>query len=156
MTWGLILRLYKLLGVVDDDGPMGDVDMPMEDTDGFDLGCDGGVNRAADGADRGPSVVAGVDRGPNVDSDSTTKNENDEESFLHNIEVTFDVDEELDNIRRKMKNSKRRRKTVIDEGKKDTDDAMVGDDVVDEIETKESDGKLDGNESEYLDSSDPG
>ncbi|KAK9026417.1 hypothetical protein V6N11_039257 [Hibiscus sabdariffa] len=146
-----------------DDGPIGDVDGPMEDTDGFDLDDGpmedtGGVKEAADGDDGGPSAAAGADGGPNVDSDSdsTTEDENDEESFLHNIEITSDVDEELDNIRRNMKNSKRRRKTVVDEGNEDTDDAMVGDDVVDEIESKENDGKLEGNESEYLDSSDPG
>ncbi|KAK8605181.1 hypothetical protein V6N13_082633 [Hibiscus sabdariffa] len=45
---------------------------------------------------------------------------------------------------------------MVDEGYEDTDDAMVGDDVVDEIELKETDGKLEGNESEYLDSSDLG
>ncbi|KAK9026500.1 hypothetical protein V6N11_039338 [Hibiscus sabdariffa] len=155
-----------------DDGPMGDADGLMEDTDGFDLDDgpmedNGGVKEATDGddggpsvvavADGGPSVVVGADGGPNVDldSDSTTEDENDEEYFLHNIEITSDVDEELDNIQRNMKNSKRR-KTVVDEGNEDTDDAMVGDDVVDEIESKENDGKLEGNESEYLDSSDPG
>ncbi|KAL4335326.1 hypothetical protein GQ457_07G003320 [Hibiscus cannabinus] len=164
-------------GVVDDDGgPMGDANGPVGDADGFDLddgpmgdadGFDlddgpmediGGVKEATDGADGGPSVVVGADGGRNVDSDSdsTTEDENDEESFLHNIEITSDVDEELDNIRRNMKNSKRRRKTVVDAGNEDTDDAMVGDDVVDEIEPKENDGKLEGNESEYLDSSDPG
>ncbi|KAK8705259.1 hypothetical protein V6N13_048865 [Hibiscus sabdariffa] len=150
--------------VDDDDGSMGDAD-------GFDLldgliedaggvtgvagGADGGPTTAA-GADGGPSDVAGVDGGPNADSNSTTEDENDEESFLHNIEINFDVDEELDNIRRNMRNSKRRRKTVVDEGDEDTDDAMVGDDAVDEIESKENDGKLEGNESEYLESSDPG
>ncbi|KAL4291477.1 hypothetical protein GQ457_14G016360 [Hibiscus cannabinus] len=146
-----------------DDGPMGDTDGPVGDADGFDLDDGpmedtGGVKEATDGADGGPSVVVGADGGRNVDSDSdsTTEDENDEESFLHNIEITSDVDEELDNIRRNMKNSKRRRKTVVDAGNEDTDDAMVGDDVVDEIEPKENDGKLEGNESEYLDSSDPG
>ncbi|KAK8611717.1 hypothetical protein V6N13_131761 [Hibiscus sabdariffa] len=125
-----------------DDGPMGDVDGLMEDTDWFDLDDGpmedtGGVKEATDGDDGGPSVVAGADGGPNVDSDSdsTTEDENDEESFLYNIEITSDVDEELDNIRRNMKNSKKRRKTVVDE---------------------ENDGKLEGNVSEYFDSSDPG
>ncbi|KAL4296155.1 hypothetical protein GQ457_12G015250 [Hibiscus cannabinus] len=146
-----------------DDGQMGDADGLMEDTDGFDLDDGpmedtGGVKEATDGDDGGPSVVAGADGGPNVDSDSysTTEDENDEKSFLHNIEITSDVVEDLDNIRRNMKNSKRRRKTVVDEGNEDTDDAMVGDDVVDEIESKENDGKLEGNKSEYLDSSNPG
>ncbi|KAL4342120.1 hypothetical protein GQ457_08G026870 [Hibiscus cannabinus] len=146
-----------------DDEPIGDGDGPMGDADGFNLDDGpmedtGGVKEAADGADEGPSVVVGVDGGPNVDSDSdsTTEDENDKESFLHNIEITSDVDEELDNIRRNMKNSKRRRKTIVDAGNEDTDDAMVGDDVVDEIEPKENDGKLEGNESEYLDSSEPG
>ncbi|KAL4290229.1 hypothetical protein GQ457_14G012310 [Hibiscus cannabinus] len=132
---------------------------------------DGGPNEVVDGEDHasdvGPRGVLMMmvgqwgmlmmgQWGMLMDSDSTTEDENDEESFLHNIEITSDVDEELDNIRRNMKNSKRRRKTVVDEGNEDTDDAMVGDDVVDEIEPKENDGKLEGNESEYLDSSDPG
>ncbi|KAK9002055.1 hypothetical protein V6N11_024744 [Hibiscus sabdariffa] len=131
-------------GVVDDDGsmgdandgPMGDVDGPMEDIDGFDLDDGpmddtGGVKEVAGGDDGRPSATAGVDGGPSVDSDSdsTTEDENDEESFLHNIEITSDV------IRILM---------------------MVGDDVVDEIESKENDRKLEGNENEYLDSSDPG
>ncbi|KAK8614785.1 hypothetical protein V6N13_068576 [Hibiscus sabdariffa] len=118
------------------DGPMGDVDGPMEDIDGFDLDDGpmddtGGVKEVAGGDDGRPSATAGVDGGPSVDSDSdsTTEDENDEESFLHNIEITSDV------IRILM---------------------MVGDDVVDEIESKENDRKLEGNENEYLDSSDPG
>ncbi|KAK8492934.1 hypothetical protein V6N13_076681 [Hibiscus sabdariffa] len=81
--------------VDDDDGPMLDADDgPMRDVDGFDLfdgliedaggvkgvvdGADGGPTTAAS-ADGGPSDVAGADGGPNVDSDSTTEDENDEE-----------------------------------------------------------------------------
>ncbi|KAK8600228.1 hypothetical protein V6N12_050084 [Hibiscus sabdariffa] len=122
-------------GAVDEDadGPMWDFNGPIEDADGFDLACDGGAKGAADGGDGEQSDAGG------------------EPSNATGNVICEDLDEN-----KKYENFKKNGKTMVDDGNGDIDDSMVGDDVVYEIELKETDGKLKGNESEYLDSSSPG
>ncbi|KAK8636526.1 hypothetical protein V6N13_124271 [Hibiscus sabdariffa] len=125
-----------LMGVVDGgDGGSSDDGEPKVDVDGLRGTTAGGGGGPRDTGGRPSGVSENViseDFDENVDSYSTTEEENDDESFLHNIEITSDEDGELVNIRRNLRSSKRREKTMVDESNEDTDYDMVGDDVVDE------------------------
>ncbi|KAK8554038.1 hypothetical protein V6N12_031016 [Hibiscus sabdariffa] len=95
--------------------------------------------------DTNDGILHGVDDvcedlGIEIDANSNIKlkEDNGQHCFLYDVELLSDVDDEVVSIKRKLI------------------EIEVRDDALEEHEIKGRNGKLDGHESDYLDSSDPG
>ncbi|KAK8484547.1 hypothetical protein V6N11_064756 [Hibiscus sabdariffa] len=104
------------------------------------------------------------DLGTEIDADSNSELKEDDGQyyFMYDVELLSDVDEELVSIGRKLTGkSSISEKVGLDVSDNSNDKECVRDielsgDALEEYPIKERDGKLEGHESEYLDSSDSG
>ncbi|KAL4296976.1 hypothetical protein GQ457_12G027890 [Hibiscus cannabinus] len=80
-----------------------------------------------------------------------------EDAFLFNIDIGSDVDEEVEDIREKGRGKRHKEKAANREHATDREGQPVQPDNVDEgYRSSDKDGKLEGYETDYISSSDPG
>ncbi|KAK9021190.1 hypothetical protein V6N11_011191 [Hibiscus sabdariffa] len=80
-----------------------------------------------------------------------------EDAFLFNIDIGSDVDEEVEDIRKKGRGKRHKEKAADREHAADREGQPVQPDNVDEgYRSSDKDGKLEGYETDYISSSDPG
>ncbi|PPS10153.1 hypothetical protein GOBAR_AA10481 [Gossypium barbadense] len=127
-----------------------------------------GVSVTTDGVDDAGIGLDAVGEGASVEiCGSSSEAGSKEEAFLVDVHVGSDMDEKVEAIRKKVVRQEKQifeDNTEGDSGDSNEDDAnegvhgerKVGVDMVDDDMIKENEGKLEGHESDYIDSEDPG
>ncbi|KAK8489397.1 hypothetical protein V6N13_024703 [Hibiscus sabdariffa] len=132
--------------------------------EGLHTDCERVTTDANDGILHGVDDVC-EDLGIEIDANSNIelKEDNGQHCFLYDVELLYDVGDEVVSIRRKLIGNERRGKNYMSERvgldvnhQECMQEIEVRDDALEEREIKGRNGKLDGHESDYLDSSDPG
>ncbi|KAK8554024.1 hypothetical protein V6N12_031002 [Hibiscus sabdariffa] len=112
---------------------------------------------------RGAKNTGAEDTGGVEDTRGSVEEElqNGEDDFIVSVEVSYDLDKEVEEIRDKLRKTRHRR---VSDGSEDEEQidveiqghAFVGNDTLVEEGLHEDNGKLEGNEGDYLCSYDPG
>ncbi|KAK9031758.1 hypothetical protein V6N11_056048 [Hibiscus sabdariffa] len=156
---------------VDDNGNGADhVDVGPDSENGSQHAENGpDSDNGLDHVDIGPEVnevepELGDDRLELADDDTTDDNGaedgldgSEEDAFLFNIDIRSDVDEEVEDIREKGRGKRHKEKVADREHAANCEGKPVQPDNVDEgYRSSDKDGKLEGYETDYISSSDPG
>ncbi|KAK8708853.1 hypothetical protein V6N13_059889 [Hibiscus sabdariffa] len=112
-------------------------------------------------AENGPVSENGLELADNETTDDNGAeggvDGSEEDAFLFNIDIGSDVDEEIEEIRGKGRDKRHKEKAADREQAADREGQPVQPDNVDEgNRSSDKDGKLEGYETDYISSSDPG